>query len=405
MSNINDLAPESFRDIFGSPDGQEGIRTPQFGGENDTQDVDLFAKPQDSSTTDTTTQSSTTDTTTVAPSTTDTTTKNPEGDTDILGEPAKGGRKPKYDFSDATGYFADRIKSGKFVAITEDTEEGSKEFLPKTPEDFDEFIDTQVNYQLEQKEKEIATKWYQSKSPAWQAVAKFSEMTDDPTEIIPFLQGVKTIDSVSNVNEDEIDGAEQIVRARMEIRGDSKDIIDETIESLKTTDRLISTAKKYKPLIVQEEKQRLAQMVQEKKVEEQRYMQLVDDIRDKAVKAIETPLFGKQKLRQDEKAIVYDLIAEPDEGDAGYKIYSVIDQLFEKGDFETLKQIALLVAKKDAFLQYVSANAVNSTAEGLQRKLRVATEAKAGNSKDTDDTDEPRRVVQRNQYGAPRFGR
>lgn len=407
--DINELSASAYGDLFGNPDGQndsQQLRGPAF--RRDSGNVDIL----NGSTTTTTTQASSTDTTTtVVPggeSTTTTTTKK-EGDADILSgdvdETKKGGRRPKYDFQDATGYFEDRIKNKKFVTVVEDTEEGPKDFIPKTPEEFDEFIDTQVNYQLEQKQKEIAQKWYGAKSPAWQAVARFSEMVDDPTEIIPFLQGVRTLESVENVNEEEIEGAEKIIRVRMEQRGDSDDIIDETIESLKTTDKLLSTAKKYKPIILQEEKQRLAQMVQQKKQEEAQYYQVVESIRENSIKAIETPLFGKHKLKKEEKYAIYDLIAEPDENEGGYKIYGAIDKLFEKNDFETLKQIALLIANKDTFLEYAKVVGANAAAEGIQRKLRVSTESRGGSSHDP-NLEGDQKVIKRNQYtGVPRFGR
>ena len=132
---------------------------------------------------------------------------------------------------------------------------------------------------------------------------------------------------------------------------------------------------------------------------------MVHEIRTKALEAIEAPILGKQKLKQDEKAIIYDLIAQPTPDSNGYGIYNEIDKLFQNGDFETLKQVALLVAKKDAFLGYISTGAANKTAETLQGKLRIAAEGRASTSNNfADDEDQPV-IIQRNQYGKTRFGR
>lgn len=324
---------------------------------------------------------------------------------DIL-ETNKPGRKPKYNFSDMSGYFEDRIKNKKFVAIEEEDEKGEKKlFIPKSPEEFDEVFDMQVNYKLEQARKENDQKWYESKSPAWRAVAKYAEMVDDPAEILPFIQGIQSIESVSKINEEEIDGAERIVRIRLRQKGDSEDIIEEQIEALKTTDKLISTAKKVKPVILEEENRQLMYMAQEKKQEEQEYHKMVHDIREKSISAIEAPIFGKQKLKQDEKALIFDLIAQPDEQSQGYGIYSAIDNLYQTGDFDTLKQIALLVAKKDAFLSYVSNLSAQKTAESLQTKLRISGEGKGSASSMLNDDDEEPIVIQRHQYGKVRFGK
>lgn len=329
-------------------------------------------------------------------------------DINILDDPnkARPGRKSKYDFSDMSGYFEDRIKNKKFVAIEEEGDNGEKKiFIPKTPEEFDEVFDMQINYKLEQSRQENDKKWYESKSPAWKAVAQYAEMVDDPTELLPFLQGVQTIESVSKINEEDIDGAERIVRIRMNQNGDTEDVIEEQIEALKTTDKLISAAKRFKPIILDQENKQLAYMAQERKVQEQQYNQMVHEIRTKALEAIEAPILGKQKLKQDEKAIIYDLIAQPTPDSNGYGIYNEIDKLFQNGDFETLKQVALLVAKKDAFLGYISTGAANKTAETLQGKLRIAAEGRASTSNNfADDEDQPV-IIQRNQYGKTRFGR
>lgn len=380
---------QEFVDIFNTDPAKQ--KAPGFGGEFI--DTNIF-----SSVTDTTTLASTTETTTVS-STTDTTTV----DADLTQQQAKS---TKEELTDASSYFADRIKSGKFVAIEEEDENGNPiQFIPKTPEDFDEVIDIQVNYQLEQKMKNLESTWYESKSPAWQAVAKYAEMTDDPSEILPFITGVKNIESVNEIDENEIDGAERIVRVRLQQRGESAEMIEEQIEALKTTDRLVKTAQSYKPLIIKEEQQYLSDLANQKRREEIEYAQLVTSIRENAIKAIEAPIYGKQKLKQEEKAAIYNLIAQPDPKSKGYQIYSAIDNLFEKGDFDKLKKVALLLAKEESLLNYVSTSAADNTAASLQRKLRVANESRSSSSMGSDFVDE-KKTVQRTQYNqTPRFGR
>lgn len=328
--------------------------------------------------------------------------KNPDTkeDTDILG--GQGTQQATYDFKDTTGYFEDRFKNGKFVKV-EDAE--GNQFIPKTPEEFDEVIDIQINHQVEEKIKNIDQQWYQSKSPAWQAVAKYAEMADNPEDILPFINTVKTFNSIANLNPEDLGEAEKIVRERLSQRGDDEDVILETIESLKTTDKLISAAQKYKPLILTQEKERMNQMVQQQKQQEYEYNTLVTRIREDAIKSIEEPFLGKSKLKQDEKAAIFELIAVPSEDTKGYRIYNEIDSLFEKGDFDTLKQIALLLKKKDSYIGYISENAANSAAASLQKKLRVAGTSTAGGGKDPQDTGE---FIQRNRYtqsSQPRFGR
>lgn len=401
---INQLQPGQFADLFPSTDTGQGNQAPKFGSSE--RNVDLFATIDTTTiaaTTDTTTLASTTDTTTSIEGTTDTTTA---PDTDLFGDEKKAGRPNKYDFKDASGYFEDRIKNGKFVAIEEEDAQGNKvPFVPKTPEDFDEVIEIQINNELQKRTKGLNEGWYQSKSPAWQAVARYAEMADEPSEIIPFIQGIRNIQSVFEIDETTPEGAEQIVRTRMLQKGEQDDVITEQIDALKGADKLISTAGKYKPIILNEEKVNLQALTQQKQQEEYEYHALVADIRKNAITAIESPIFGKQKLKRDEQAAVYDLIAEPDPQSKGYGIYSVIDALFERRDFETLKQVALLLTKKENFLGYISNSAADKTAEGFQRKLRATTESRGSTTNDN-PTGEQRETVQRNQFkSSPRFGR
>jgi hypothetical protein len=361
-NNIGTLDQQEFVDIFApkadpnnpAPPGATNVR---FGSSED--DVDILANQNAG------------DTTTLAPDANadETTTKAPEGgdqDADILGK-TKPGPKPKVELKDAAAYFEERINAGKYVAIEEVGEDGKKKpFIPRTADEIDEFVDIQVEHKLYEKTKELDQKWYSSKSPAWQVVAEYAEKLDDPTEILPFLQGVRTLSSVANLDDKDVSGAEQIVRTRLLQRGDDEDSIREQIDALKTADKLLSTAQKWKPQILQQEAQSLQQMKAQQDKKQQDYQRLVDTIRENAIKAIEAPIFGKQKLKQDEKAAIYELIAEPTPETKGYQIYNAIDSLFDKGDFDTLKQIALLLVKKDSLYGYVAAGAKDRTSETAQ---------------------------------------
>lgn len=329
-----------------------------------------------------------------------------DGNVDILGTGVAPVKVESAPLSDLSSYYQDRIKSGKFVAI-EDTDKDGKtvSFVPKTPEEYDEVLDLQISYRMNQAKKDLETNWYNSKSPAWKAISQYAELVDDPAQLIPFLQGVKTLTTVANLNEDEAEGAEQIVRTRLTQRGDPDEVINQQIDSLKTTDTLIKTAKAYKPMILQQEQHQLQTDLRQKQEQERQYKQLVTDIRDNALKSIEAPVFGKTKLKQDEKAAIYDLIAEPAEETQGYGIYNVIDNLFDKREFEKLKEIALLLTNREAFMNYLGAQVANATAASLERKLRLAGDSRTNSGNDiTDDGQQAR--VNRNQFKTkPSFGR
>lgn len=398
-TNVQDVNQDVLVDMF------PGIGTQQTAGPQNIKfgmqevEVDMFGRQ---------TPTSTTEDTTLEPekpaSTTEDTTLEPENKADVLGTATKAAPAAPA-FKDWSEYFEDRIKSGKFIAVEEEDSTGKKTtFIPKTPEEIDEVFDLQIGYRLDEAKKEMEKKWYENKTPAWKAISQYAELVDDPTQLIPFLSGVKTLQTVANLNENDTDGAEAIVRTRMEQRGDPEEVITSQIEALKATDKLISTAKQFKPIIIQQEQFSLQQQMAAEQAQKQQYVQLVADIRANALKAIEAPIFGKQKLKNEEKAAIYDLIAEPSEESQGYAIYSAIDSLFDKKDFETLKEIALLLAKKDSFYNYLGATAATNVAASLEKKLRLAGESHKASGNDYDEDTKP--VITRNSFNKkPSFGR
>ncbi len=310
------------------------------------------------------------------------------------------------EIADLSSYYQDRINKGTFVKLEIEGEDGKMTtFIPKTPEDYDEVFQLQVDWKLNQAKKELENKWFESKSPAWKVVSKYAEMTDDPTQIIPFLQGVRTLQTVASLDENDIEGAEQIVRTRFQQNNEPEEVINANIDSLKATDKLISTAKQLKPLMLQQQQQQLGQQMKQKEQEEIAYNNLLADIKTNAIKAIEQPLFGKNALKQDEKAAIYDLIGEPQEEQGGFGIFTAIDQLFENKDFDTLRQIALLISKKDAFYNYLGANIANKTAASLEKKLRVAAESRSASGNDFDEEVVKPTVTRNNFNKRPVFGR
>lgn len=321
-------------------------------------------------------------------------------DLDIL-QQQKPGRKPKYEFNDISGYFQDRITKGVFSGLVD--EEG-KDIELKAPEDFDNLIEANINFKLEQKSKELEQTWYQTKTPAWKAVAQYAELVDEPSQLIPFIQGVNNIQSISSIDTTTIEGAEQIVRYRLQLSGDDEETIDNQIDSLKTTDRLIALAEKYKPTLVQNEQKRLAVMQQEESKKVQDYIKVINENLNLAYEEIEKPLFG-EKLKKEEKAAVYDLIAQPDEELGGYPIFAKIDELYEKKDFSTLKEIALLLNSKEGFYKYAQKASADKTAAKLQTKLRVQMEQEI-KSTGNDDPEVTKGKIPASyvQKGKPRFG-
>lgn len=324
----------------------------------------------------------------------------PVEEVDILEGDKKQEVVESVDVTPLVSFFEERIKSGIFSPLVD--EDGNDIPLTKL-EDVDAFLEANLAYKLEKEKTELEKNWYSDKSPAWKAVAQYAEQVQDPTQLLPFLQGVQNIQNISEIDETTIEGAESIVRYKMQLSGDDGETIDEQIQILKDSDKIVDIAKKYKPNLVQAEAQRLAKMQEQAQQQQQQYIQMVSEYEKIAIEHIEKPLFG-ENLSQEEKAIVYDLIAAPSEELGGYPIFAAIDDLYEKRDFETLREIALLYAKKQEFYKYASKAATVKTANELQRKLRVQMETNTKSSGKDDPEIRTIKVPAIKQQGKPRFG-
>lgn len=392
---------EQFADIFGSNTAPQNNQNP-FSIVSTEEEVDIFATPP-AKTAETTTEGDTGQQQQQAEPKLDENGNPIEEEVDILGTEGeteeeaarKAGRPPKYDFKDINGYFQDRIKSNKLIGLIG---EDDQPIELKTPEDYDMVIDENIKYQVEQHKKELNDTWYSSKSAAWKAVAQYSELVDDPTQIIPFIQGIQNIQSVSSVDEKTVEGAEQILRYYKKRSGTPDEIIDDEIESLKTSDKLVSAATKIKPAILQQETLQLQKMQQEAAQEEANYWKMVEDYEKSARQVISTPLFGA-KLKPEEQTEIYNMIAVPQEELGGYAIYNEIDGLYQKKDFETLRKIAFLLRKEDNFLKIASQREVTKVANELQKKVRLATTPKtsSGELEDPSYTGTPKIRVSGNK--------
>jgi hypothetical protein len=387
LQDIQYMNENQFADLFSQetkPDG--GTSTNLFSSE--VKDVNILT-----STTNQTT-ASTTEQTTQPVSVTEETTITPLEEVNLIGEEEKKKKEleakietPQLELS---GYFEDRIKNKLFVPLEVLDEKGEAiPFIPKTPEEVDEFINFQVDHKFESLKTDIDKAWYSEKSPAFKFIAQYAEKVTNPAELLPVLQGVNNIQTVAQIDETQIEGAEELVRLQLASSGQTKDLIDVQVETLKTSNKLLDVAKTIKPAMLQAENQRLALLKKQKDEEFDSYRNMVVDIRNNVIQVIEKPI-GKDKLKNEEKAAIYDLIAEPDPETRGYRIFDKIDELYEKKDFEKLRKIALLLENEESFTNYISSSKVDKAAEALQRKIRVA-----GDSRTTgkSDSETPTKVI------------
>ena len=276
---------------------------------------------------------------------------------------------------DIKSYFDAKIKEGTFLPL----EDGKMD----TPEDIDALIEANFSHKIEEIQDNVARNWYETKSEAWKYIAANAERFDNPADLIPLLTGVSNIETISSLDPNDESQAETIVRLALSNRNESPDVIEEQITMFKEAKKLESMAGKYQPLLVKEENNRLAEISRQKDATDAANEQMIKAIHQDAVSILETPFLGKHKMTNEEKAGIYDLIAEPTERGGGYKIFTGIDALYETKDFDTLREIALILHNKKAHRHYLGVTIGSENAENVMRKLKTTNTGSTSTEADT----------------------
>lgn len=296
-----------------------------------------------------------------------------------------------FDINTIKKYFDAKIQEGKFLAL----EDGKMESI----DDIDALIEANFTHKIEEIRESVIQSAYEEKSPAWKFILQHSEKYSNPAELIPIIEGVKNIDTVSSLDPTNEQEAEHIIRMALSRRKEDPELIEEQISTFKQNGKLSTIAEKYQPILIQEENQRLAAIKQRKELEELQNIETIKAIHTNVVDILEKPFLGKFNLKNEEKAAIYDLIAEPQEQNGGYKIFSAIDNLYEKNDYETLQEIALLLQNKESHRKYFGISVSGKTAENLIRKVKTTQTAST-----TSQPELPKNTIPKNPTNGSGFG-
>lgn len=300
------------------------------------------------------------------------------------------------DFGKVKGYFEEYIKEGKFLPL----QDGKLE----TKEDIDALIEANFDHRIEEVKKEVVNSTYNRMTPAWKFVAENAEKFARPTDLIPLLQGVENIDTVASLDPEKEDEAEMIVRIALSRTNTPGEIVEEQLTTFKENKSLSKFASQYKPVLINEENKKLAEIQRRKEIEELANLEMIDRIHKNAITNLETPFLGKHKLKQEEKAQIYNLIAEPTEKSGGYKIFEAIDNLYEKNDFETLREIALILTSKESHRKYLGATIGTTVAENLLRRVKTTETASTSSESQEPEKAKLTRTNKTGLGGASGFG-
>lgn len=281
---------------------------------------------------------------------------------------SKGRPKDKLDNSDLASIQL-LIDNGKLQPWVNDKNEI---ILPTTRQELLELMDENLETISQNTYQEVAQNFYQTKSPVWQQLLKYSETARSLDEVAPLFAAMQDMETIQTLNTEDESHQEYIIRQYGMLNGLDAETIDADIEDYKERGKLQERAEKLKPSLDRYNEQRVQQELAKKQQEEQQKQYLLQTHYNNVVEnVINKKEINGIKLKNEHKQYVASTLV-PDENIGGLPIYTLVDNLLQKGDFDTLTRIALLATNPELHDTYYNNKNANTIAANLQRTLRTA---------------------------------
>ena len=300
----------------------------------------------------------------------------PEEKGDPAGTPAstKGRPKDKLDNSELASIQL-LIDSGRIQPWVNDKNEV---ILPSTRQELLELMDENLENINQNSYQTVAEQFYQTKSPVWQQLLKYSETARNLDEVAPLFAAMQDMETVHALDINNETHQEYIIKQHGLINGLDADTIDADIEDLKERGKLKERAEKFKPGLDKYNEQIVQQELYKKQQEELQKQYLLQSHYNNVVENImNRKEIGGIKMKDADRQYVASTLV-PDENLGGLPIYTLIDNLLQRGDFDTLARIALLSTNPKIHDSYYNTKNSNEVAASLQRTLRTANATTIG---------------------------
>ena len=303
--------------------------------------------------------------------------------------PTKGRPKDKLDAADLNSIQL-LINSGKLQPWVN---EKNEVILPTTQQELLELMDENLETINQNSYQEVEQNFYQTKSPVWQQLLKYSETARSLDEVVPLFAAMQDMETIQTLDTNNEAHQEHIIRQYGLINGLDAETIDADIEDYKERGKLQERAEKLKPGLDRYNEQRVQQELVKKQQEDQQKQYLLQTHYNNVVENVMNKKeIGGIKLKNEHRQYVASTLV-PDDNIGGLPIYTLVDNLLQKGDFDTLARIALLATNPQVHDSYYSAKAANETAAGLQRTLRTANAQQTGSIVNTEYEEQAKRQV------------
>lgn len=250
--------------------------------------------------------------------------------------------------------------------------EDGKFVIPKTFDELKELIDANKKFEVEESKKAWEAETLNDLSPQVKSIMEYAKAGGK--DVTPLLEAWGTVESISQLDPNNIHDAEELVRYDLETKGLDQDDIEEQIELLKGSNKLQNKAANLKPKL---EEQEIARIEQIEEQQRQRTAQLQANkvkYQQNMSKAIDSVFSDKTVSSTIKHSIfepVYESAFRPGLKVTGFQ-RSLEEIQLDPSRNEHFAEVALLVSDRDKFFEVYGNKIKRDVTADTVKKLKFA---------------------------------
>lgn len=250
--------------------------------------------------------------------------------------------------------------------------EDGKFVIPKTFDELKDLIDQNKKYEVEENKKKWETETVDGLSPQVKSIMEYAKAGGK--DVTPLLESWATVESISQLDPNNISDAEELVRYDLESKGLDEDDIDEQVEFFKNTNKIFSKAHSIKPKLEQQEVEKIAHMQQMQMHRSQELQAKRVEYQTNMSNAIEKTFTDSSVSKNIKHSIfepVYESSFRPGLKITGFQ-KSLEDLQLDPSKNEHFAELALLASDRDKFFEVYGSKIKREVTADTVKKLKFS---------------------------------
>lgn len=251
-------------------------------------------------------------------------------------------------------------------------DDNDKFIIPKTFDELKELINENKKHEIEENKKKWEEESTSDLSPQVKSIMEYAK--NGGKDVTPLVEAWATVESITNLDPNNPADAEDLVRYNLESKGLEEDEINEQIELLKSSNRIVAKAIDLKPKLEKLETERIAQMEEQQKIRQKELQENKLKYQTNMTKAIDTTFTDKNISNTIKKSILeptYDSSFRPGLKVTGFQ-KSLEDLQLDPTKNNHFAEVALLATDREKFFEIFGKEIKKEVTADTIKKLKYS---------------------------------